>query len=201
MGEKRAVSLFALAYVRDATYSSCNTLQDFVVAVLLLYTATVTPFEVSFLIGVQGENFKFDTLFFINRIVDLGYALDIVVQFHLAYINMHGRIVTDLQRIRSRYMKGQFLRDVVICVPYDMLELVTTSGMTNIASLRMLRCLRLLRLLKMLKLMRMSDVAKRWEAELHVSFAVQVGWTLTPSKQLAFMFNPLSIPRRVCACR
>ena len=46
---------------------------------LMLYTATVTPYEVGFLI------LKLDTLFFVNRSVDLAFICNILVNFSLQY--------------------------------------------------------------------------------------------------------------------
>jgi hypothetical protein len=45
--------------------------------VLLMYTATVTPFEVSFLGNGMG------TLFYLNRYVDLAFIIDICLNFFL----------------------------------------------------------------------------------------------------------------------
>jgi hypothetical protein len=46
---------------------------------LLLYTATVTPYEVSFLPSTNARNF--DALFYVNRYVDLAFIIDICFNF------------------------------------------------------------------------------------------------------------------------
>ena len=51
---------------------------DMVTLVLLLYTAVVTPVEVSFM------ETKIDTLFWINRAVDALFVKDIVLNFFVA---------------------------------------------------------------------------------------------------------------------
>jgi hypothetical protein len=50
-----------------------------VVGVALLFTATVTPFEVAFL------EISFDSLFVLNRIFDAIFMFDIYIQFHQAF--------------------------------------------------------------------------------------------------------------------
>jgi hypothetical protein len=49
---------------------------DLLMVVLLLFTAIVTPYEVCFL-----EQKEMNALFFINRVVDLGFIADMVIQF------------------------------------------------------------------------------------------------------------------------
>jgi len=50
------------------------------VFILLLYTATVTPYEVSFLASTTGSR-NFGTLFYVNRYVDLAFIIDICFNF------------------------------------------------------------------------------------------------------------------------
>ena len=68
---------------------------------LLVFTALVTPFEVAFLLGG-----KIDTLFVINRCVDLGFLIDMGVQCFVKYFDADTATwVTNLSFIRWRYLK------------------------------------------------------------------------------------------------
>jgi hypothetical protein len=70
---------------------------DFFMVVLLGFTALVTPFEVAFLeSGV-------DALFFINRMVDLGFFFDMIIQCFVKYFDPNtGQWVTNLHCIRLK---------------------------------------------------------------------------------------------------
>jgi hypothetical protein len=59
---------------------------------MLFLTAIVTPFEIAFL------ETKLDTMFFLNRLLDIGFMADIIVQFNLAYYSRQGELVTNKYR-------------------------------------------------------------------------------------------------------
>jgi hypothetical protein len=123
-----------------------------VMAFLMFYTALVTPYEVAFL------STKLDGLFFVNRIIDLGFFLDIAFNFHAAYIDSHGLKVANLQLIRKHYVRTWFPIDIVSSVPYDCLGLLESSG--SVTELKYLRFLRLLKLLKLLRLLKLMTIVK-----------------------------------------
>lgn len=66
---------------------------DLTTALALIFTALVTPFEVAFVVGINVP------LFVVNRMVDLIFAADIVLQFFLAIpiSGKGGGIVSTLQ--------------------------------------------------------------------------------------------------------
>merc|ERR1712227_919984 len=67
---------------------------DLVMVLLLAYTAIFTPYEVAFL------ETKLDALFIFNRLVDLAFSLDIIINLFLAVSDPEtGRTVTDLAKI------------------------------------------------------------------------------------------------------
>ena len=55
---------------------------DGLTATALIFTATVTPFEVAFLETAESTN---DALFVINRLLDVIFTLDMLSQFFLMY--------------------------------------------------------------------------------------------------------------------
>ena len=80
---------------------------DLLMMVLLLYTATVTPFEIAF-IQTDPESL----LFFVNRIVDACFILDMVFNFLLAYPSEDdGLWIVNHRMIARRYLHGWFIID------------------------------------------------------------------------------------------
>ena len=57
---------------------------DALVGTFLLFTATFTPYEVAFMDDGDGLSITIDARFVINRIVDLGFLMDMGFNF-LAY--------------------------------------------------------------------------------------------------------------------
>ena len=90
---------------------------DGVLFVCLVFTAVVTPFEVGF-----SETRLYHPMFVINRIVDLVFVADIVVNFRLAFYDVHDRVwVYHPSRIRARYLRGWFGIDFVSVLPFDVI--------------------------------------------------------------------------------
>ena len=81
---------------------------DIVMMILLIYTATVTPFEVGFL--EADWNF----LFFLNRFVDLCFCVDLVMQFMTPYYDADmGGWQIDHRNIARNYLRSWFPIDFV----------------------------------------------------------------------------------------
>jgi len=133
---------------------------DVVMAALLITTAIMTPFEIAFL------ETKLDFLFFFNRLLDIGFMCDIVVQFNLAYYDSKGRLISSRRQVWTHYIAGWFALDIVSTVPYDLITFVTKSAdcvevvagdcaaadpSENTAMLRMLKLVKLLKLMRILK--------------------------------------------------
>lgn len=132
---------------------------DMATSVALFLTAVVTPVEVAFL------DTRFDTLFFVNRVVDAVFVADMVLQFFLAYYDStRGNILIKNRRlIARRYVSSWCLIDLVSSFPF---ELVAVFGDTNEA----VKQLRLLRLLKLARVARIQRIQARWEV--YASFSV-----------------------------
>ena len=58
---------------------------DIVTTLALLYTASVTPFEVAFLTSRDDWTVWRDPLFLINRLLDVIFAADLLFQFLISY--------------------------------------------------------------------------------------------------------------------
>jgi hypothetical protein len=145
---------------------------DLVVLCLFAYTALVTPYEVTFMANDLG-GMRLDPLFVINRCVDLLYLLDMLVQFNCAYEDADGCLIISRRAISARYMKADFLLDLLALLPYDLIQYFMNTGQFNTAQLRMLRMLRLLRLVRIVKLLNGNSVMARVQAQLQIPFALQ----------------------------
>jgi hypothetical protein len=122
---------------------------DILMAMLLLYTAIFTAFEVAF--GSVGPNASN-----LDMVVTCAFALDIVLRFNRAVEDeLTNTLITRRHAIAWRYLKGSFLLDVASTVPWDML---LAQGESNSGSSP--RLLRLLRMGKLLRLLRTHAVVQ-----------------------------------------
>ncbi|KAL7235805.1 hypothetical protein ACSBR1_019150 [Camellia fascicularis] len=122
----------------DSRYRCWETLMVGLVA----YTAWVCPFEVAFL----NSNPK-THLFIADNIVDLFFAIDIVLTFFVAYIDpITQLLVRDQTKIALRYMSTWFLMDVASTIPFEALAFLFTGKHHSGLSYSLLGLLRFWRL-------------------------------------------------------
>ena len=78
--------------------STCKSVWNFVVVIILGYTATYMPYKTCFI-----DN---DTIFgaLVDWLVDILFVSDIFVQFISAFENKDGTIETNLKTIASDYV-------------------------------------------------------------------------------------------------
>jgi hypothetical protein len=95
---------------------------------LLIYTAIVTPFEVCVLrtmpLDALHTNPGQTTIFIINRVVDIFFLMDMVLNFFLAYREpaySGGRWITSRTRIAWHYIQTWFFFDIISVVPFDLI--------------------------------------------------------------------------------
>jgi potassium voltage-gated channel Eag-related subfamily H protein 7 len=143
---------------------------DVVTVMLLGFTALVTPFEIAFL------ETSIDGLFFVNRVVDLGFLWDLIINFRLAYMDDVGQYQFDPAKIRLHYLKGWFCLDFVSLIPWDCISMLvkasSASGSSTAASssdLKMLRLLKILKLTKMVRILKSARVFKRMQTDLGIN--------------------------------
>ena len=140
---------------------------DAITTVAILFTAFVTPFEVSFLPAASSWG---DALFLVNRVIDVVFIVDIYIAFHLVY--QHGERWVDSRReIMRHYLVGWFPVDVIstFISVVDIYGLYAGSG-ADLNSLRILRALRALRLIKLVRIARASRIFKRWETRFAINY-------------------------------
>jgi hypothetical protein len=159
---------------------------DLVTLIALLFTATITPYEVCMLWDEPkfADGSWASPLFFINWLVNLVFIADIIFNFFLPYresIRKGGGTVKSHSRIARRYLCSFFIIDFISVLPVDNIMMaVDTSNMEGAGALSAIKMLRLLRLLKLARILRASRIFARWENSISISYAKQdlYRWTI-----------------------
>lgn len=91
--------------------------------ILVAYIAWVYPWEVAFLDSSLPWN-----LFIADNIVDLFFAVDIVLTFFVAYIDPRTQLlVRDSRKIATRYLSTWFVMDMASTIPFEALAFFVTG--------------------------------------------------------------------------
>ncbi|KAL3094442.1 hypothetical protein niasHT_025918 [Heterodera trifolii] len=142
-------------------YSPFKACWDWLILLLVLYTAIFTPYAAAFLLR-EGQNHwqnhqqrrvRFsEPLEIIDLIVDIFFIIDIIINFRTTFVNENDEVVSDPGKIAIHYFKGWFLIDMIAAVPFDLLLVETDSDETTtlIGLLKTARLLRLVRVARKL---------------------------------------------------
>ena len=140
---------------------------DRMMVLTLIWVATLTPFEVSF-VPSHTPNW---TLFVINRMVDCLFLVDIVLSFCIPFRKSPkegGRWVYSSRAIARNYLKSWFLLDAITAVPVDVIVLALELDPSSLLA----KAGRALRLLKLARLVRLGRIVKRWLARSTIDLSV-----------------------------
>jgi len=137
---------------------------DMLGLVAVVYTAVVTPFDVSFLEP------KIDAVFFLNRTIDCYFIVDMIFQFFLMPQDKLGRYIKNQKKVAMLYLRSWFVIDFVSVLPFDIVGMVANSD--DVSQLKVLRVIRVLRLIKPLRIMRVNRVFRRWENMYSINYSV-----------------------------
>jgi len=162
----------------DPRYSKFAQHWDICTFFALIFTAIITPFEVAFLSSPANWDAAFvSPLFLINRLVDVIFTVDLVLQFFLIYPEQNDasgvRWVESRRQIAAHYFKSWFALDFfsILLIIIDFISVESGDDPTiNIQALRVLRVLRALRLIKLVRLVRASRMFKRWECRIAINY-------------------------------
>ena len=110
-------------------YSPFKAVWDWIILLLVIYTAIFTPYAAAFLLSeerVEGETLNMherysEPLTIIDLIVDIMFIIDIFINFRTTYVNKNDEVVSHPGKIAIHYFKGWFLIDVVAAIPFDLL--------------------------------------------------------------------------------
>ena len=92
---------------------------DFVIIILAVYNSFALPMEISF----RPYWLMNDTTSIVNSVIDLMFAIDILISFRTTYICPDtGAEITGGWEIARNYIRGRFIFDLLSTIPFDKLQ-------------------------------------------------------------------------------
>lgn len=112
-------------------YSPFKAVWDWVILLLVIYTAIFTPYSAAFLLNETEDDggtcgYTCNPLNVVDLVVDVMFIVDILINFRTTYVNSNDEVVSHPGRIAQHYFKGWFLIDIVAAIPFDLL--ISRSG-------------------------------------------------------------------------
>lgn len=152
-------------------YSPFKAVWDWLILLLVIYTAILTPYSAAFLLNDQEEQrrrecgYSCSPLNVVDLIVDIMFIIDILINFRTTYVNQNEEVVSDPAKIAIHYFKGWFLIDMVAAIPFDLL--IFGSGSDEVR------------------------ISVNHEQYIHLSFITPGGFNRTPIRPrlLCFLFT------------
>uniref|UniRef100_A0A672LYH2 Ion transport domain-containing protein n=1 Tax=Sinocyclocheilus grahami TaxID=75366 RepID=A0A672LYH2_SINGR len=165
-------------------YSPFKAVWDWLILLLVIYTAILTPYSAAFLLDgdedSSGQNCSYSCspLNVVDLMVDIMFIIDIIINFRTTYVNANDEVVSHPLRIAVHYFKGWFLIDMVAAIPFDLLIDRTGEEMsTETTLIGLLKTARLLRLVRVArKLDRYSEYGAAVLFLLMCTFALIAHW-------------------------
>ncbi|CAB1459417.1 unnamed protein product [Pleuronectes platessa] len=163
-------------------YSPFKAVWDWLILLLVIYTAILTPYSAAFLLNDQEEQkrrhcgYSCSPLNVVDLMVDIMFIIDILINFRTTYVNVNEEVVSHPAKIAIHYFKGWFLIDMVAAIPFDLLIFGSGSDETTtlIGLLKTARLLRLVRVAR--KLDRYSEYGAAVLMLLMCIFALIAHW-------------------------
>lgn len=140
-----------------------------IVAILLIYTATIFPYVLCFYeFRINGAIVMSTGWQVLDIIVDWLFRTDLVLCFITAYYDgVTGELVKDPRRIAADYLRGFFIIDLIACLPGEAFVLLLAQdggshveGENGRDSHKATRLLRLNRVGKLARLARLTRLAR-----------------------------------------
>ncbi|XP_044860245.1 potassium voltage-gated channel subfamily H member 2 [Mauremys mutica] len=164
-------------------YSPFKAVWDWLILLLVIYTAVFTPYSAAFLLGEEPEDIRRNCSYcspinVVDLLVDIMFLIDILINFRTTYVNSNEEVVSQPGRIAIHYFKGWFLIDMVAAIPFDLLVFGSGSGSEETTTLiGLLKTARLLRLVRVArKLDRYSEYGAAVLFLLMCTFALIAHW-------------------------
>ncbi|XP_031427082.1 potassium voltage-gated channel subfamily H member 6a isoform X2 [Clupea harengus] len=165
-------------------YSPFKAVWDWLILLLVLYTAVFTPYSAAFLLNEQEEKrrrtcgYTCNPLNVVDLVVDIMFVVDIIINFRTTYVNRNDEVVSQPARIVRNYLKGWFLIDIVAAVPFDLL--IFRSGPDEPQTTTLIGLLKTARLLRLVRVARKLDRYSEYGAAvlflLMCTFALIAHW-------------------------
>ncbi|XP_044260512.1 potassium voltage-gated channel unc-103-like isoform X4 [Tribolium madens] len=169
-------------------YSPFKAVWDWIILILVMYTAIFTPYVAAFLLNEPDNNRKNkkygeDPIVIIDLIVDVTFIIDILINFRTTYVSGNDEIVSDPVRIAIHYLKGWFFIDLVAAVPFDLLFFGSDTdelGLDKDETTTLIGLLKTARLLRLVRVARKIDRYSEYGAAvlllLMATFALIAHW-------------------------
>ncbi|XP_026671639.1 potassium voltage-gated channel subfamily H member 7 isoform X4 [Ceratina calcarata] len=163
-------------------YSPFKAVWDWVILLLVLYTAIFTPYVAAFVLSDPDYNsrknkkYSDDPIVIIDFIVDVTFIVDIIINFRTTFVNSNDEVVSHPGKIAVHYLKGWFIIDLVAAIPFDLFLVGshTDETTTLIGLLKTARLLRLVRVAR--KIDRYSEYGAAVLLLLMGTFALCAHW-------------------------
>uniref|UniRef100_H3CTP7 Potassium voltage-gated channel subfamily H member 2 n=1 Tax=Tetraodon nigroviridis TaxID=99883 RepID=H3CTP7_TETNG len=162
-------------------YSPFKAVWDWLILLLVIYTAILTPYSAAFLLSDEEDAnmpsciYSCYPLNVVDLIVDIMFIIDILINFRTTYVNSNDEVVSHPVRIAVHYFKGWFLIDMVAAIPFDLL--IYRNGEETTTLIGLLKTARLLRLVRVArKLDRYSEYGAAVLFLLMCTFALIAHW-------------------------
>ncbi|XP_069012383.1 voltage-gated inwardly rectifying potassium channel KCNH6 [Embiotoca jacksoni] len=134
-------------------YSPFKAFWDWIILILVLYTAVFTPYSATFLLDEHRDlrqrscGYTCNPLNVADLMVDVLFIVDILINLRTTYVDQNDEVITQPSRIVKHYIKGWFPIDLFAAIPFDLLIFI--SGSDKMATLTsLLKTARLLRLVR-----------------------------------------------------
>ncbi|XP_022241564.1 potassium voltage-gated channel subfamily H member 7-like isoform X2 [Limulus polyphemus] len=161
-------------------YSPFKAFWDWIILILVIYTAIFTPYVAAFLLNEskpkRNKKYGDDPIVIIDLIVDVMFIIDILINFRTTYVNSNEEVVSHPSRIAVHYLRGWFIIDLVAAIPFDLLLFgsETDETTTLIGLLKTARLLRLVRVAR--KIDRYSEYGAAVLLLLVATFSLIAHW-------------------------
>lgn len=135
---------------------------DQLIALTLMYTATIMPYRVAF-----EEEYFWSAWVLFELVLDGIFIVDIGVNFHSEVTMDDGTVETDRLKIASIYLKSWFIVDLMACLPFTIADYYLSTGDQNLNSgsyNNIMRLSKLPRLYKLLRVARLLKAARRYQS-------------------------------------
>ena len=161
---------------------------DLLIAILILYSAIITPYEIAFSDSNKSSWFEI--------LIDIFLAIDIVLTFFSAYTDEEENLVKNHKKIIKKYLKSWFIIDIISVFPINNLfKNGKYSGLTKISKLP-----KLYRLIKLTKLLRMTKMSSKGNLNRVTKFFMEKLKINANVERLFFFVLTFLLMNHLCAC-
>ena len=165
-------------------------LWDLLIALLILYSAIVTPYDIAF---SNSNNVNVFEIF-----IDIFMGIDIILTFFSAYTDDEENLVKNQKKIIKRYLKSWFIIDILSVLP---ISYFFKANKSNIAGLTKISKLpKIYRLVKLTKLLRMTKMNSKGNLNRVTKFFMEKLKINANIERLFFFILTFLLLNHLCAC-